>query len=106
MNDSYIIQVVIQASSIPFTITYFTLLNILKYIKLYISERKLESAKICYINIHLTINPSTFNKYGIYMYMIVKHYQNKNVVQQRGFFSVQYDFIDVFTHTQNPSKVK
>ena len=50
--------------------------KVYKAISYNISERESESIKMCCINIHLTVNPFTFNKYCIYTY------SDQNVVQQ------------------------
>ena len=66
------------------------------------SEKKSLSTKICCINIHLAINPFTFNKYCI---LIIVHQVMLN--QNKVLYSPlqSYGFPDI-VHTKNPSKVK
>ena len=56
---------------------------------------------------HLTINPSTFNKYcnNKLLYMIVAPYQNKTLYRKKCLQYKFYGFIDVFAHKQKPSEV-
>ena len=75
-------------------------------IKLYLkkknSERKSESKKMFCINIHLTINPSTFNKILILHIQIIAYYCYTGLekkVQQIVFQYKFYGFIDIFPHT-------
>ena len=66
------------------TRTYYiishTIFEVYKAIS-YLEKGNQKVKKMCCINIHLIINPSTFNKCCKYklLYMIVTHYQNKTL---------------------------
>ena len=80
----------------------------LKCIKLYLkkfSKRKSESSKMHFINIHFTINPSSFNKYCIYkfLYMIVTYCQNKTLYNK--VFQYKFMALLMFSHIHRPHKI-
>ena len=63
---------------------------------------------MCYINIHLTVNSLSLNKYCIVMQIIIHDcytLSEKNIVQQGIFRYNFYRFVDVYVHTHNQLKV-
>ena len=63
---------------------------------------------MCYINIHLTVNPFTFYTDCIIMQIIVDdcyRLSGKNVVKQSIFRYKLYKSVEDFAHSQGASKV-